>query len=166
MKEFIQSFFKAATEGFVTAKTFIYGIFIFLDLDIDIIKILGILMAVDTVLGILKAIKFKKQVSFKVLMWGMVTKMSVLVVPMILALVAKSLSFDFSWFVNAVLNILILSEAFSAITNILSIKQNKEIENTDFIAKLIHAIRNGLGGLINKSLTEINPEDKTNKDGK
>jgi hypothetical protein len=79
---------------------------------------------------------------------------------MILALVAKALSFDFTWFVSAVLNILVLAEAFSAISNIISIKEGKQIENQDFITKLLHSIRIGLSNIINKLFNTINPEDK------
>ena len=90
----------------------------------------------------------------------MITKISVLIVPMVLALVAKALSFDFTWFVSAVLNILVLAEGFSAISNIISIKEGKQIENQDFITKLLHGIRAGLGKLINNLFNTINPEEK------
>lgn len=160
------TFYDKFVAGLATVKTFLYGIFMFLDIDVNIVKILAILMAIDTVLGIFKAIRLKKKVSFKILIFGMITKVSVLIVPMVLALTAKALSFDFSWFVNAVLNILVLSEAFSAITNVLSIKEGKPIENADFITKLLHTIRLGLGNMINRLFNTINPEDKTNEDGK
>jgi toxin secretion/phage lysis holin len=159
MMELEQPIFGKLTEIAMTVKTFLYGVFLFLDIDTDIVKILAILMAIDTVLGVFKSIRLKRKVSFKKLVWGMVTKTSVLIVPMILALVAKALSFDFSWFVNAVLNILVLSEAFSSITNIISIKEGKELENTDFITKLLHAVRTGLSNLINKLFNIINPQD-------
>lgn len=160
------TFYERFVAGLATIKTFLYGIFMFLDIDVDIVKILAILMAIDTVLGIIKAIRLKQKVSFGKLMWGMITKISVLIVPMVLALAGKALSFDFTWFISAVLNILILSEAFSSITNVLSIKEGRQIENADFITKLIHTVRNGLGGIINRLFTTLNPENKTNKDGK
>lgn len=152
--------FGKTAEVIAYVKTFIYGIFMFLDIDVNTVKILAILMAVDTVLGIFKAIRLKQKVSFKKLVWGMITKVSVLIVPMILALVAKALSFDFTWFVNAVLNILVLAEAFSSISNIISIKEGKQIENQDFITKLLHSVRVGLSRIINNLFNTINPEDK------
>ena len=152
--------FGKTAEVITYVKTFLYGLFVFLDIDVNVVKILAILMAVDTVLGIFKAFRLKQKVSFKKLVWGMITKTSVLIVPMILALVAKALSFDFTWFVSAVLNILVLAEAFSAISNIISIKEGKQIENQDFITKLLHSIRIGLSNIINKLFNTINPEDK------
>ena len=91
---------------------------------------------------------------------GMITKVSILILPMILALVAKALEFDFTWFVNAVLNILVLSEAFSSVTNIIAIKEKRDIQNTDFVTKLLYAVRNGLSTLIDRAFKVINPEDK------
>ena len=142
--------------GAITAiKTFLYGMFFFLDIDVDTVKILAILMAVDTVLGIIKSLKLKNKFTFKVLIWGLISKATILIVPMVLALTAKALSFDFTWFVTAVLNILVLSETFSSITNIISIKEGKELENHDFITRMLHAVRNGIGKLIEGLFTKI-----------
>lgn len=147
-------------DGWVAFKGFIYGAFVFLDIDFNVVSLLAILMAVDTVLGIFKVVALGKKFSFKKLIWGMITKVSVLIVPMILALTAKALSFDFTWFVNAVLDILVVAEAFSAITNVISIKEKKELENTDFITQLLKRIRRGLKSMINSIGDQIDPEGK------
>jgi len=105
MIEQAESIFTRLTEYSLGIKGFIYGIFVFLDMDIDVIKILAILMALDIFLGVIKAIRLNKKICFRVLLTGMITKLSILILPMILALVAKALSFDFTWFVKAVLNI-------------------------------------------------------------
>ena len=124
-------------------KALLYATFIFLQIDIDIVKILSILMITDTVLGVIKSIYVSKlRFTFKKLLWGIVSKSTILLIPMILALVALVLGFDFKWLVELVLKILVVSEAISAITNILSIKEKKNIEDTDYISRLLHAIRN------------------------
>ena len=163
MIEQAESIFTRLTEYSLGIKGFIYGIFVFLDMDIDVIKILAILMALDIFLGVIKAIRLNKKICFRVLLTGMITKLSILILPMILALVAKALSFDFTWFVKAVLNILVLAEAFSSITNIISIRQKKDVQNTDFITKLLYAVRGGLSTLIDRAFKVINPEDKKEK---
>lgn len=160
MMEQIESIFTRLGEYSLGLKGFLYGIFIFLDMDVDVVKILAILMAIDTGLGIVKAIRLGNKVSFGRLLMGMITKLSILILPMILALVAKALEFDFTWFVNAVLNILVLSEAFSSVTNIIAIKEKRDIQNTDFVTKLLYAVRNGLSTLIDRAFKVINPEDK------
>jgi toxin secretion/phage lysis holin len=150
------------TDWFGAVKMFLYGVFVFLDINVDTVKILGALMAIDTIFGIIKAIKLKHKLSFKLLMWGLVTKTSVLIIPMVLALTAKALSFDFTWFVTAILNIVVVAEAFSIVNNIISIKEGKETENEDIITRLLHAVRNGLSTIIDKLFKTINPEDKGN----
>lgn len=155
------------TDEVLAAKTFLYGVFVFLDINVDTVKILSILMAIDTILGVFKVIRLGNKFSFKKLIWGMITKVSVLIVPMVLALTAKALNFDFTWFVSAVLNILVLAEAFSSITNIISIKEAKELENTDFITRLLHKVRQGLSTLINQlfgTITQDNNEKNENND--
>ena len=160
MIEWMENAGDKITNGLGAAKMFLYGIFVFLDMDIDTVKILAILMAIDTVFGLIKALRLKKKVTFKKLIWGLITKLSVLIIPMILALTAKALSFDFTWFVTAILNIIVVAEAFSIVNNIISIKEGKETENEDIITRLLHAVRNGLSTIIDRLFKTINPEDK------
>lgn len=151
-------------EGWTAFKGFIYGSFVFLDMNFDVVKVLGTLMALDTVLGVVKTIVLGKKFSFKKLIFGIITKISVLVVPMVLALVAKGLSFDFSFFVNAVLDLLVIAEAFSAVTNVISIKEKKELENSDFITNLLKRVRSGLSKLMQTLTNTIDPEEENNED--
>lgn len=138
-------------------KGIIYAVFIFLQIDLDIVKLLSILMICDTALGVIKAIYIDKiRFTFKKLLWGIVSKSTILLIPMILALVSLGLGFNFVWLVQIVLKILIVSEGISAITNILSIKEKRNIENTDYISKLLHAIRNFLTKSIDKLFKQIN----------
>ena len=132
-------------------KTVIYLVFVFLNLDMDVVRILSILMLVDTALGTIKAIYLEDlKFTFKKLLWGIVSKSTILLIPMLLALVSLGLGYDFKWVVDLVLKILIVSEAISSITNILSIKENKNIENTDYVSKLLHSIRNFLKNKMEK----------------
>jgi hypothetical protein len=148
--------FFGVTEQFVSAiKIIIYSVFVYLGIDGDVVEVLFVLMCVDTVLGATKAVVLGKLFTFKKLLWGFVTKLSVLIIPMVMALVAKGLSFDFKWFVLAILNVLIVAEAFSSMTNILSIKSKKNVENVDFISLLLKAIRQGLSNIVTKYLLSI-----------
>jgi len=137
-------------------KTVLYLVFVFLNIDFDIVKLLSILMFTDTLLGVIKAIYINKiKFTFRKLLWGIVSKATILLIPMILALTSLALGFDFVWLVHIVLKILVVSEAISAITNILSIKERKNIENTDYISKLLHIIRNFLVKTIDKLFKQI-----------
>lgn len=144
-------------------KSLLYALFIYLGIKTGIVKILFYLMVIDSVLGVLKALSLKEKISLKKLIWGMVSKLSVLIIPMILALMAKGLSLDFNYFVVIVLDILIVNEGISCITNILSIKTKKKIENTDYITKMIEAIRRGLMNVINRLLGNIEDSNSDKK---
>lgn len=137
-------------------KSTLYVIFVFLNIDIDIVKLLSVLMVADTVLGVIKAVYIDKiRFTFKKLLWGIVSKSTILLIPMILALTSLALGFNFRWIVDIVLKILVVSEAISSITNILSIKERKNIHNTDYISKLLHLIRDLLTKTINKMFEQI-----------
>lgn len=155
----MQNYFKNQMNehsGIVQIISFIfYGGFVFLGVDMAVVAILTGLMAIDTFLGIIKAVRLRQLVSFRILLWGMITKLSVLVIPMVLALTAKGLSFDFRWLVVAVLNILVVAEGFSCITNILSIKSKKKIENVDYITLMLHNIRQVLSKMIKTGLSGL-----------
>ena len=148
-------FFDQSQEVVTAIKIAIYSFFAYLGIDGSVVEILFILMCVDTLLGAIKAVSLGIKFSFKKLLWGIVTKLSVLIIPMVIALVAKGLSFDFKWFVLAILNILIVAEGFSAISNILSIRSKKNVENVDFISMLLKAIRTGLSNIVKKFLANI-----------
>lgn len=113
-------------------------------------------MLIDTSLGILKSLYLKElKFTFKKLLWGIVSKSTILLIPMLLALVSLGVGYDFKWIVDIVLKILIVSEAISSITNILSMKEKKNIENTDYVSKILHAIRDFLKKTIEKLIKKV-----------
>lgn len=136
-------------------KSCVYGLFVFLGIKTGTVEVLFYLMIIDSVLGIAKAIRLGYKFSFKRLGWGMVTKISLLVIPMILALIGKGLDYNFTKFVVAAMNILVVNEGISCVTNIISIKTKKAIENTDYITRLLHVIHKALSLLIDRFLTVI-----------
>lgn len=141
-------------------KTALYLFFMFLNLDMDIVKILSILMITDTVLGALKSMFLKDlKFTFRKLLWGIISKATILTIPMVLALVALGLGFDFKWLVSLVLKILVISEAISSITNILSIRKKQNIENTDYISSMLRGLREFLKKTVEKAVYNINKDD-------
>jgi toxin secretion/phage lysis holin len=136
-------------------KFFIYTIFIYLDMDIEIVKILFFLMVLDTFLGIIKAIILNNIFSFKKMALGFVSKLAILLIPVALALMSKGLNYNFEWFVTIVIDLLIVSDGISIFSNILAIKTKKEVENFDALTKTLKAIRNMLIMLFKKLLNSI-----------
>lgn len=150
-------------ELYNTAKGLAYIGFIFLGIGVGVVKILFLLMMLDSILGSMKALRLGNKFSLKTLSWGIVIKLSILIIPVIIALMAKALSFDFKYFVIAVMDIIIVSEGISCITNIISIKTKKEIKNTDFITMLLYAIKRALTGIIRRSMKVLEEEKNDGK---
>lgn len=138
-------------------KTTIYLVFVSLNIDTDIVKVLMYLMAFDTGSGILKSIALGEKFNFKILFFGICSKIMILIIPMVLALVGRGISktYDFSPVLDSVLRILVISEGLSTITNFYVIKTKKEIQNIDIVTLLLSAIRKGMLSIINSTLDKI-----------
>jgi phage-related holin len=118
-----------------------YGVFVFLDINQYQSSILLGFMAIDTLFGVLKALTLGIPLKRNIFMVGFFTKLAVLVIPMLVALLGKGLGYDFKILVDVVMKLLILNEFISCITNILSIRTRTDIRNKDLITSLLHAIR-------------------------
>lgn len=153
-------YLKIGEDYIQVAKVLLFAVANFLVLDTQTFEVLFYLMVIDTFFGSVKAIVLKLGFTFKLLLWGLLTKIGILIIPVTLALLAKGLSFDFRWFVVLVMHILLVSETFSIITNILSIKQRKEIKNVDLISILLRAIRTGLWNIIQRLISQIEQGEK------
>lgn len=136
-------------------KLLLYGFFIYIDLDIEIVKILCALMVIDTVLGVTKTIVLNNKFSFKTMALGFVSKLAVLLIPMALALMSKGLNYNFKWFVTIVIDLLIVSDGISIFSNVIAIKTKKEVENFDALTRILKAIREGLIKLFKRFLNTI-----------
>lgn len=123
-------------------KYLLYALFLFLDMDSKGVEILTWLMAIDTVFGVTKTIALDQKFRFERLMMGFVSKISVLLLPMTVALIGIGLSFNFKWFVDTTVDLLIVSEGISIFTHFVSIKQKEEVKNDDLVSQIINAIRN------------------------
>lgn len=138
-------------------KLLLYGIFIYLEMDAEIVKVLFYLMVLDTFLGIVKTIILNNSFSFKKLALGFVSKLAVLLIPTALALMSKGLNYNFKWFVTIVMDLLIVSDGISIISNIIAIKTKKEVENFDAMTLILKSIRNRLIQLFKRILITIDP---------
>lgn len=161
LSNYLSSLSGVLSEYWQEIKTIIYIAFAFLNIDMNTVKILSILMAIDTTLGVIKSMYLKElRFTFKKLLWGLVSKSTVLLIPMLLALVSLGLGYNFKWVMELVLKILIVSEAISSITNILSIKEEKNIENTDYVSRLLYTIRDSLKNKMKNFIEKIEDEGK------
>jgi len=130
----------------------------YLQMDVEIIKVLFYLMGMDTFLGIIKTIVLGRVFSFKKLALGIISKLAVLLIPTALALMSIGLNYNFKWFVTVVMDLLIISDGISIMSNIIAIKTKKEMENFDALTLILKSIRSRLIQLLKRLLTTINPK--------
>lgn len=103
--------------------------------------ILASLMAIDFFAGIGKSISLGIPITSHRVKVGVLSKMSVLFIPLVVAITAKGLGADFEWLVGWSISIFILSEAYSIIANVYSIKTLKDAPEWDVMSILLRKIR-------------------------
>lgn len=140
-------------------KTAVYSAFIFLNIDTDVVQVLCWLMFIDTFSGIIKSFVLGKCFDFKVLFFGICSKLLILLIPMVIALVGKGISktYDFTSILDAVLKILVVSEGLSIITNFYVVKTGKDVKNFDVVTLLLSSIRKWMQKIIKSAIDKIEP---------
>jgi len=136
-------------------KAALYSTALFLNINLEIVQILMLLMALDTIFGIVKALRLGDQFNFGILFWGFSTKLLILIIPMVLALVGKGLGYDFTPLVDGVMKVLVLAEGFSIFTSMYVIKTKEKVKNVDVVSMLLSSIRKGFMSTINVLLKKI-----------
>ncbi|WP_372937555.1 phage holin family protein [Seonamhaeicola sp.] len=140
-------------------KFLLYPITIFmfdyLKIDQNMIEVLSILMAIDSVLGGIKSVRLGGKWNFSVLLWGIVLKISLLFLPVTLALMAKALGYEFEILVKLVLGLMIVSEGYSIVTNYYSAKNKIKLDKFDVISLMLQSIRNRLKKIAMTAVKEI-----------
>ncbi len=101
----------------------------------------ALLLLIDYVTGVLKAKTMGYKITSNRMKYGIISKMSLLLVPLILAIGAKALEADFRFVLMVGINILVLSEVYSIIGNIYSIRTKDELPEYDAVAMIGKRIR-------------------------
>ncbi len=136
-------------------KILIYGAFAYLGIEIESFSILMFLMVLDSTLGALKAIRLGREFRFKKLLWGIILKLCFLIIPLIIALLGKSLDYDLRHGVSIVISILLVSEAYSILGNIYSVKNKIEVDRVDFVSQLLKTLRATMGRALKALIKKV-----------
>ena len=104
----------------------------------DILMIYIILILIDVLTGVIKAITLDGlKVKSKLLNVGIISKVLTLIIPLVLVLMFKSLNLESKFLISSVLSILCLSEGYSILGNIYSIRTKQDVEEFDSITYLL-----------------------------
>lgn len=108
----------------------------YLDLPLEPVKALFFLVMLDFVTGIMKAVATDAPVSSARMKKGALTKIAVLLVPIIIAVTARGVGENFNNVIEVSLWMLVIAEGYSNISNVHAIKTKKELPEWDVIAIL------------------------------
>jgi phage-related holin len=137
----------------------LYGLFAFLNINIDVVNVIMWLMLIDTISGVAKAVIVDKiQFTFKIFYIGIMSKFVLLLIPITLALMALGIGYDFTWAVEAVIRLIILSEGISFFTNIVSIREKKVYENRDYLSIILNWVRENLISIFDSTINDKNKD--------
>ncbi len=106
--------------------------------------ILAALMALDFFSGLGRAHALKEQITSRRMKNGITSKLLLLIIPLVMALTAKGLGVDFSWLVEWSISVLILSEAYSIVANIYTVRTGVSAPEWDVISLILGKIRNAI----------------------
>lgn len=123
----------------------------YFDISSESLGILAILLVIDYMTGIAKTYVINKADirSYRAIA-GILAKISVLLVPITLAVAAKQINYDLTAFVDTVISMLVLAEVYSIIGNIRVIQTGKPVQEIDAVSFVLAKISNIILELLRK----------------
>ena len=145
------------TEGSIIKVTFnIFTVcsasfLVYLGIDTEAYFIYSVLLIIDLFTGWAKAGRLGIARTSIRMKYGILTKLMLLLMPIVLALGAKAVGVEFKTILDVCMTILVLSEVYSIIGNMYAIKSGDELPEYDAIAMIGGKLRNVLIKLGEKS---------------
>lgn len=117
------------------------SLMLYLGIDGEAFALFSVLLLIDYFTGIWKAKALKQSITSNKMKYGIISKLSLIMVPVTLAIGAKAVGADFSSVLSVGMNILVLSEVYSIIGNIYSIRTKQELPEYDAVALIGKKLR-------------------------
>ncbi len=103
--------------------------------------ILAALIVIDFFAGIGKSLACGIAITSHRMRIGILSKLGLLLIPLAIALAAKGLSKDLVWIVGYTINLMILSELYSILANIYTVRTGRDAPEWDVVSVLLGKIR-------------------------
>ena len=116
----------------------------YLEISQEPFALFAILLMIDYVTGLVKAQALNISITSNKMKYGIISKLSLLFIPIVLAIAAKAVGVDSHYILMSGINILIISEVYSIIGNIYSTRTKEELPEYDAVAMIGKKIRNFL----------------------
>lgn len=106
----------------------------YLGIGAEAYAIYAVLLVIDLLTGWIKAGRMGRARTSVRMKYGILTKMMLLMMPIVLALGAKAVGVEFGDVLTVCISILVLSETYSIVSNIYTIKIGEELPEYDAVA--------------------------------
>ena len=136
----------AAKVGFTSVLGAISWVLTYAGINKEVFAIFAVLVVIDFITGIGKAYILKQSITSNKAKYGVLSKFSLIFLPVVMALAAKGVGANATTFFTWGMNLLIMSELYSIIGNIYSIRNGKELPEWDVVALLGRKIREKFEG--------------------
>ena len=111
------------------------------DLNSEQMTAFAVLIVIDYVTGVIKAHHIGESITSNRMKYGAISKLSLLVVPIVLGIGSKATGINLNIIISMFINILIISEVYSSISNVHAITKGKELPEYDVLAAIARSIR-------------------------
>jgi toxin secretion/phage lysis holin len=118
------------------------GVLAYLEISQEPFTIFAILLVIDYITGVWKAKTLGISITSNKMKYGLISKLSLLIIPIVLAMGAKATGADYHYILLSGMYILILSEVYSIIGNVYCMNTGEELPEYDAVAMLGKQIRN------------------------
>jgi phage-related holin len=123
-----------------SGAVFMYSI----GIDINAMYYLSILLVIDYMTGLMKASRVGESITSHKMKYGVVSKLSIVIIPISFAITARALGLEFGAFLKIAFNLIILSELYSIVGNIYSIRTKEQLPEMEVISIIASKIRDFL----------------------
>ena len=118
------------------------GILAYLEISQEPFTLFALLLVIDYITGLAKAKTLGHSITSNKMKYGLISKLSLIIVPLVVAMGAKALGADSHYVLTSGMYILILSEVYSIIGNIYSARTKEEFPEYDALSMIGKQIRN------------------------
>ncbi len=117
---------------------------VWVGVDVEAFTMFSILLMIDYITGLMKARAINESITSNRMKYGIASKLSLIIIPVALAISGKAMSMDLSSIVFVSMNILVLSELYSIVGNVYAIRNKEELPEYDVVSIIGKRIRDML----------------------
>lgn len=116
----------------------------YLGIDVEAFTMFSVLLVVDYATGLMKARAINESITSNKMKYGVASKLSLIIIPIVLAVGGKAMYIDITNVIFVSVNLLVLSELYSIISNVYAVRTKEELPEYDVVSIIGRKIKNTL----------------------